>query len=59
MVYVECWTPEDFSVAEDGDESSEPVDWNDPKHIEASDCLSHYFDANYGTNWERVRDAAN
>ena len=59
MVYLEAWTPEDFSVDEDGDASPDPVDWNDPAHIATADNLDHYFDANYGTNWDRVRDAAN
>jgi hypothetical protein len=35
------------------------VDWNDPAHESTADHLYHYFDANYGTNWDRVRYAAN
>jgi|688.fasta_scaffold1535830_2 hypothetical protein len=59
MVYLEAWTPDDFVVDEDGNGSPEPVDWNDSAHIATADNLDRHFDAEYGTNWERVRDAAN
>lgn len=55
MVYLEAWTPDDFVVYEDGDGSPEPVDWNDPAHLTTADNLDRHFDANYGTNWDRVR----
>ena len=59
MVYLEAWTPEDFSVDEDGDASPDPVHRNNPVHITTADNLDRYFDAEFGTNWDRVRDAAN
>jgi hypothetical protein len=54
MVYLEAWTPEDFGV-HDGDGDPEPVDWNHPFHEITADNLRRHFDAEYGTNWERVR----
>jgi hypothetical protein len=54
MVYVECWTPDDFVVDEDGN-SPDIVDWNHPLHETTADNLYRHFDANYGTNWDRVR----
>ena len=51
MVYIEAWTPEDFSM-NSGD------DWNRIEHIDAAAKLYDTFDANFGTNWDRVRDAA-
>jgi len=50
MVYFEAWTPDDFEV-------DSKVDWNDSRHVETVDELNHTFDANFGTNWDRVRDA--
>ena len=64
MVYVECWNPEDFVDKTDNSEtgpetipnsSPNQVDWNNPLHEITADNLYHNFDANYGTNWERVR----
>lgn len=58
MCYIEAWTPEDYvSAANQGneDEDSTPVDWNDPDHEAVADRLSRHFDANIGTNWDRVR----
>lgn len=49
MVYLEAWTPDDFI------ERPEPVDWNHHLHEITADNLYHHFDANYGTNWERIR----
>jgi hypothetical protein len=68
MCYVEAWTPEDFAIA--NDPASDPdwvtdvehpevmhitsVDWTDDRHLETANKLEHNFDANEGTNWERV-----
>jgi hypothetical protein len=54
MVYLEAWTPDDFVVDEDGN-SPDTVDWNHPLHETTADNLHRHFDANYGTNWDRVR----
>ena len=63
MVYVEIWTPDDFIEAsqdEDqrlshGGDEGKPVDWNDPLHEITASNLFDNFDANVGTNWDRVR----
>ncbi len=54
MVYLEAWTPDDFVFDESGN-TPEPVDWNHPFHQITVDNLRRHFDAEYGTNWERVR----
>lgn len=52
MVYIEAWTPEDFVDADD-----EPaVDWNHPFHEITADNLRRHFDAEIGTNWDRIRE---
>jgi hypothetical protein len=59
MCYIEAWTPEDYistDVDYDNDEDSEEADWEDEKHTSTANRLYKYFDANYGTNWERIRD---
>jgi hypothetical protein len=55
MVYIEAWTPDDFVVDEDMNQPPEPVDWNDPRHAATAAALDRHFDAEYGTNWDRVR----
>ena len=56
MVYVETWCPEDFACDDGGDIHGE-VDWDDPKWIEVAKKLAKQMDAQYGTNWDRVREA--
>jgi hypothetical protein len=58
MCYVEAWTPEDYvSTDVDYDEDSDPeeTDWNELKHVLTTNSLYNNFDANYGTNWDRIR----
>ena len=55
MVYVECWTPDDYEVAS-GNETS--VDWNAPHHVETAGALNRRFDATIGTNWDRLAESA-
>lgn len=63
MVYVEAWTPEDFTHAADmyGDdhdpEEAPAADWTDPDHVMTANALAEGFDANDGTNWSRVHSA--
>jgi hypothetical protein len=45
MCYVEAWTPDDYG---DG------MKWNDPAARGVAECLYAGFDANVGTNWDRV-----
>lgn len=54
MVYFEAWTPDDFDISTD----DKKTDWNDSKHVETVDELNASFDAEYGTNWDRVREAS-
>ena len=59
MCYVEAWTPEDYisaNVDYDNDEDPEEADWEDEQHLSTATSLYKYFDANYGTNWERIRE---
>ena len=55
MVYIEAWTPEDFHHA--AKEKPRKVDWNDPDHVATASILSDRFDANEGTNWDRLHEA--
>jgi hypothetical protein len=55
MVYLEAWTPDDFVVDEDGN-SPAPVDWNHPFHEITADNLHRHFDAEIGTNWDRIKE---
>lgn len=58
MCYIEAWTPEDYdSVDADYDEDEKEVEanWDDDSHIKTTNSLYHSFDANYGTNWDRIR----
>lgn len=65
MVYVEAWTPEDFVfAAADGDTDDEAVlqelsseEWANPDHVHTANALAEGFDANDGTNWDRLREA--
>lgn len=61
MCYVEAWTPEDYDSvdADYNDEDPEPksyTDWNKDVHCDTTSKLYKYFDANYGTSWERIRE---
>lgn len=59
MVYLEVWTPEDFAfAANDLEDVSENADWQSPEHLVTAHTLERRFDANHGTNWDRVREAA-
>lgn len=49
MVYLEAWTPNDFVDAP-------VVDWNHPFHETTVDNLYRHFDAEIGTNWDRIRE---
>jgi hypothetical protein len=58
MCYIEAWTPEDYVSADaDYDEDSDPeeTDWNELNHVLTTNSLYNNFDANYGTNWDRIR----
>jgi hypothetical protein len=55
MCYIESWTPGDF-VSTSGQDTC-GANWNAQKHITTAGSLSHHFDAEYGTNWERIRNA--
>lgn len=63
MVYIEAWTPDDFvsDPDDDADEENEdntpaPVDWNHPFHEITADNLRRHFDAEIGTNWDRIKE---
>ena len=68
QVYLEAWTPDDFDFAVAMREAETSIieceleachaDWNDPKHVETARRLDRYADADCGTNWYRVADAA-
>lgn len=58
MCYIEAWTPEDYVSVDadyDDDKEIEEADWNDQDHIGTTNSLYDSFDANYGTNWDRIR----
>lgn len=60
MCYIEAWTPEDFQFAvrlaefPDIEDDAPPVDWDAPLHETTADNLYRHFDAEIGTNWDRV-----
>ena len=65
MVYLEAWTPDDFvfddeegfvSVEDDDATTPAPVDWNHPFHEITVENLNRHFNAEYGTNWDRIRE---
>jgi hypothetical protein len=62
MVYLEAWTPDDFvnndfdEEDEDGDFTPKSVDWNHHLHEITADNLRRHFDAEIGTNWDRIRE---
>ena len=61
MVYVEAWTPDDFVFAAHDDDDAELTthssrEWKKPKHAAVAQKLAREFDANEGTNWERLRE---
>jgi hypothetical protein len=61
MVYLEAWTPDDFVFDPDKDDDDDdttpaPVDWNHPFHEITADNLHRHFDAEFGTNWDRIRE---
>jgi hypothetical protein len=55
MVYLEAWTPDDFVVDEGRNQPPKPVDWNHHLHEITADNLNRHFDAEIGTNWDRIR----
>ena len=56
MVYLEAWTPDDFVFDLNKErDTPAPVDWNHPFHEITADNLYRHFDAEIGTNWDRVR----
>lgn len=55
MTYIEAWTPDDFVFDPDSDTTPAPVDWNHPFHEITADNLRRHFDAEIGTNWDRIR----
>ena len=60
MCYIEAWTPEDYDSVDadyDDDKEIEEADWNDQDHIGTTNALYDSFDANIGTNWDRIRDS--
>ena len=60
MCYIEAWTPEDYDSVDadyDNDEVETEADWNDQDHIGTTTSLYNSFDANYGTNWDRIRES--
>lgn len=52
MCYIESWVPEDFASDYGSDDGL--VDWNDPRWVDVVGSLERSFDANHGTNWERI-----
>jgi hypothetical protein len=60
MCYIEAWTPEDYDSVDadfDDDEKEVESDWKDQDHIGTTNSLYDSFDANYGTNWDRIRES--
>jgi hypothetical protein len=60
MCYIEAWTPEDYDSVDadyDDDEKEVESDWKDQDHIGTTNSLYNSFDANYGTNWDRIRES--
>lgn len=55
MCYIESWTPGDF-VSTSGDGTGD-ANWTAKKHLATAGSLEHHFDAEHGTNWERIRNA--
>lgn len=59
MCYIEAWTPEDYESADadyDEDERDESsVGWDNDINYAITARLYRRFDANNGTNWERIR----
>ena len=63
--YIECWTPEDYSsikhdLENENENENENIDypesnWSDELWINVSNKLEHDFDANNGTNWDRLK----
>lgn len=61
MVYIEAWTPDDFVFSTYDDDDAEltaqpSCEWKNPEHVAVAQRLAHKFDANEGTNWERLRE---
>lgn len=61
MCYIEAWTPEDYDSVDANYDEDDPdpesnTDWNLDEHHDTASKLYKYFDANYGTNWERIRE---
>lgn len=58
--YIESWTPEDYSSVnhdienEDADIDYPEPNWSDELWVNVSNKLEHDFDANNGTNWNRL-----
>ncbi len=60
MCYIEAWTPEDYDSVDadyDDDEKEVETNWKDQDHIGTTNSLYNSFDANYGTNWDRIRES--
>lgn len=56
MVYIEAWQPDDFVFHEGDIDDAPAVDWNHPFHEITADNLRRHFDAEIGTNWDRIRE---
>lgn len=57
MCYIETWVPNDFETPRDETVGDQPCDWSDPKHVQTVNVLERRFDAEHGTNWQRIWDA--
>jgi hypothetical protein len=60
MCYIEAWTPEDYvstDVDYDNDEDLEEANWNGLDHVLTTNKLYNSFNANYGTNWDRIKNS--
>lgn len=53
MCYIEAWTPDDFDCTE-GDIDDKDTDWQSPLWPAVVRHLGKGFDANCGTNWDRI-----
>lgn len=60
MCYIESWNPNDWQQyltperVEEEDEHLLSADWHEPIHCEIAAHLTRYFDAQHGTDWNRL-----
>ena len=54
MCHIEAWTPDDFRTMS----RKSPSLWGNVYHLETVANLERNFDAEQGTNWDRIALAA-